>query len=58
MANPAARFMPRLDALGNFIRESWNRLEGIPGGKALFSRLIGLAAPYTGTIVASLVELS
>jgi len=50
-------FLPKLDALGNFIRESWNRLEGVPGGKALFSRLVGLAAPYTGTIGAQVVEL-
>jgi acyl-coenzyme A thioesterase PaaI-like protein len=57
MANPAARLVPRLDALGNFIRESWTRLEGVPGGKALFSRLIGLAAPYTATINAQVLEL-
>lgn len=50
-------FIPKLDALGNFIRESWNRLEGVPGGKALFSRLVGLAAPYTGTIGAQVLEL-
>lgn len=58
MANPAAKLIPRIDALGNFIRESWNRLEGIPGGKAVFSRLVGLAAPYTGTIGAQVLELS
>lgn len=57
MANPASRLVPRLDALGNFIRESWTRLEGLPGGKALFSRLVGLAAPYTGSIGAQVVEL-
>src|SRR5262245_37889621 len=57
MANPASRLVPRLDALGKFIRESWERLEGIPGGKALFSRLVGLAAPYTSTIGAYVAEL-
>jgi len=57
MANPMAQFVPRLDALGKFIRESWARLEGVPGGKALFSRLIGLAAPYSGSIGAQVVEL-
>ena len=57
MASPASRLVPRLDALGNFIRESWVRLEGIPGGKALFSRLVGLAAPYTSTIGANIAEL-
>jgi acyl-coenzyme A thioesterase PaaI-like protein len=57
MANPAARLVPRFDALANLIRESWDRLENIPGGKALFSRLVGLAAPYSATIGASVVEL-
>ncbi len=50
--------LPKIEALGNFIRESWNRLEGVPGGKSLFSRLVGLAAPYTGTINAQVLELS
>ncbi len=49
--------LPRLDALGSFIRESWNRLEKVPGGKAVFSRIAGLAAPYTGSIGAQVVEL-
>lgn len=57
MANPMASFLPKTDALGKFIRDSWARLEGVPGGKALFSRLIGLAAPYTSTVGAQVVEL-
>jgi len=55
--NPLARFVPNLEANGNFIRESWDRLHGLPGGKRLFSHLVGLAAPYTGTIGAYVVEL-
>lgn len=32
------------------IRAAWDVLSGIPGGKTLFSRLVGRMAPYTGTI--------
>lgn len=55
--NPLARLLPDLQARGNFIREAWHKLRSVPGGKRLFSHLIGLAAPYTGTIGAQVVEL-
>ena len=42
----------------NFIRESWDRLHRLPGGTRLFSRAIGMAAPYTATIDAHVVALS
>jgi acyl-coenzyme A thioesterase PaaI-like protein len=45
------------EAKTNFIRDVWDRLEGIPGGKRLFSRLVGRMAPYTGTIGAVVQEL-
>jgi acyl-coenzyme A thioesterase PaaI-like protein len=32
------------------IRVAWDKLSGVPGGKALFSKLVGRMAPYTGTI--------
>src|SRR5687768_6802311 len=41
----------------NLIREAWNLLATLPAGKALFSRLVGRAAPYTGTIGATVVAL-
>lgn len=41
----------------NFIREVWDRLERIPGGKLLYSRIIGRLAPYTATIGAVVQEL-
>jgi acyl-coenzyme A thioesterase PaaI-like protein len=42
---------------GNIIREAWDRLGRLPGGKRVFSRLVGTAAPYTGTIAAQVLEL-
>ncbi|HEY8427665.1 MAG TPA: hotdog fold domain-containing protein [Sandaracinaceae bacterium] len=58
--NVAARvqsLLPSAEKRGNFVRDSWDRLAKVPGGKAVFSRLIGMAAPYTGSIGARVVEL-
>ena len=41
----------------NVVRAAWDRLEKIPGGNHLFSRLIGRLAPYTGTMGAVVREL-
>ena len=41
----------------NAVRQMWDRVNGWPGGKAPFSRLIGTMAPYTGTIGAEDLEL-
>ncbi len=32
------------------IRQAWDLISPLPGGKVVFSRLIGRMAPYTGTI--------
>jgi uncharacterized protein (TIGR00369 family) len=40
-----------------WIREGWQRLQGIPGGPRLFDRLLGLAIPYTGALGAEVVSL-
>ncbi len=42
---------------GERLLAQWSRLEGWPGGKALFSYLVGKGAPYTGTIGARIEEL-
>lgn len=51
--------MPLFDAeaVGNPVRDLWNRLRRVPGGKRLYSRFIGMAAPYTGSIRAHVVTL-
>lgn len=39
-----------LAAPGDFIRSAWARLAPLPGGRWLFSRLVGRAVPYTASI--------
>ena len=51
------RALPNAERKGNFVRDSWDRLARVPGGKSVFSRLVGLAAPYTGSMGARVVEL-
>jgi acyl-coenzyme A thioesterase PaaI-like protein len=51
------KLIPSLDGPGNLIRDAWDRLARLPGGRRVFSRLIGNMAPYTGTIDADVVEL-
>jgi len=49
--------VPRLDGSRNLIRQAWNLMSGVPGGKAVFSRLVGRMAPYTGSIGAHVTVL-
>ena len=57
LANAVSKLLPSIEKHGNFVRDTWDRLGALPGGKRLFSRLIGRAAPYTGTIGAVVEEL-
>lgn len=41
----------------NYVLRNWNRVQGIPGGKYLFSRVLSRKAPYFSTIGATIEEL-
>jgi uncharacterized protein (TIGR00369 family) len=58
-----ARLLPRLTRLPlesdrNLVRDAWHVLQLMPGGKALFSKLLGRMAPYSGSISASVMSLA
>lgn len=44
-------------SIGPELRRQWHRLAGVPGGKWLFSRLLGRFVPYTGTLGARIEVL-
>jgi uncharacterized protein (TIGR00369 family) len=64
VSDALARLLPKLpkllvlDGARNLVRDAWHVLQLLPGGKTLFSRLLGAMAPYTGTIGASIIKLS
>ncbi len=39
------------------LRTAWKKLSSVPGGARLFGKIVGRAAPYTGTIDPEIVEL-
>lgn len=42
---------------GAWIREGWQHASRVPGGRHVFSRLLGIAIPYTGSIGAEVLTL-
>jgi uncharacterized protein (TIGR00369 family) len=57
IASQAQALLVDVNRPGNVVRSLWDRLAAMPGGKYLFSVLIGQAAPYSGSIGARVVEL-
>lgn len=43
--------------MSNAVKKTYDRLKGLPGGRALFSRFVGHAAPYSGSIRPQIEEL-
>jgi acyl-coenzyme A thioesterase PaaI-like protein len=45
-------------APGDRLARAWRRFRRLPGGRRLFSRLVGRTAPYSGSIGAQVLELA
>jgi acyl-coenzyme A thioesterase PaaI-like protein len=43
--------------MANMVRKTYEKLKAVPGGRLLFSKFVGYAAPYSGTICPSVEEL-
>jgi acyl-coenzyme A thioesterase PaaI-like protein len=57
VAQVMSKLFPALDGSRNFVRDAWDRLHRLPGGTRAFSRMVGVAAAYTGTIGAHVREV-
>lgn len=52
-----SKLIPDFSAHGNLIRTWWDRIGHTPTGRRLFSKAVGMAAPYTGSIHAQVQTL-
>jgi acyl-coenzyme A thioesterase PaaI-like protein len=52
-----SQILPSIEAPGNPIRTNWDRMHTLPGGKAAFSKMIGMLAPYSGSIGARVEDV-
>lgn len=50
-------FVPDVEKRGNFVRDAWDRLSKLPGGRRVFSLLAGRMVPYTGSIGARIEQV-
>jgi uncharacterized protein (TIGR00369 family) len=57
IAATLSQMLPIASNRGNIVRKQWDFLSRFPGGKLVFSKAVGRAAPYTGTIDARVEEL-
>ena len=58
MESIASRLVPGvINGEQNVIRQAWDKLHRLPGGRLVFSRAVGMAAPYTASIGARVEEL-
>ncbi len=48
---------PAIEDKGNPVRDSWDRLKGVPGGAWLFNQLMRVVVPYTGSLGARVEEV-
>jgi acyl-coenzyme A thioesterase PaaI-like protein len=49
--------MPTAQSPGAKLRAQWERFRALPYGRALFSRMLGVTIPYTGSIHPYVLEL-
>ena len=56
---PLSKLLPTPRRAGprNVLRDGWDLLSSVPGGKFVFSRLVGRMAPYSGSIGALITAL-
>lgn len=50
--------LPSAEKVGNPVRKTWDHLVKVPGGRRIFSHMIGVMAPYTASIGAQVSSLA